>query len=114
MLIREHGGETANLNQAIGYERNASKLSRLRNQNARTDRPGKFFNMGEKQARELELKLNLPEGWMDTPPTQSELHGEHDPRAVAIALVTKMPVAKLPDTVQVLTIFAQPDAKTGT
>jgi hypothetical protein len=68
LLINRYGGVMANLNEALGYERTSSKLSRIRNRNARTDRSDRFFEMGDDLAREIESKLLLPEGWMDTPP----------------------------------------------
>lgn len=64
-----HFGTIASLNEALGYERNDTRLARIRNANARTDRPGKVFQMGDPQAREIEEKLALERGWMDTPPT---------------------------------------------
>jgi hypothetical protein len=68
MLIAQHGGKIANLNEALGYARNETKLARLRNANERTDRPGKIYLMGDALAREIEQKLALDRGWMDTPP----------------------------------------------
>lgn len=75
MLIKQHGGLLANLNEALGFERTHSQLARIRNRNARKDRPGKFFEMGDDQARTIEEKLGLPIGWMDTPPSYTELSG---------------------------------------
>ena len=72
MLIKMHGSKLANLNEALGYERTHSQLARIRNKNARTDRPGKFYSMGDEQAREIELKLQLEVGWMDTLPTYED------------------------------------------
>lgn len=66
-LIARYGNSVANLNEALGYERNDTRLARIRNANARTDRPGKVFQMGDPQAREIEAKLGLERGWMDTP-----------------------------------------------
>lgn len=71
MLISQHGGKLANLNEALGYERNHTQLARIRNKNKRSDRPGQFFVMGDVQAREIEEKLKLAVGWMDTPPSAS-------------------------------------------
>jgi hypothetical protein len=67
-LITSHGGLIANLNEALGYERNDTRLARIRNANVRTDRPGKIYQMGDAQAREIEERLGLERGWMDTPP----------------------------------------------
>jgi hypothetical protein len=67
-LIAKYGGKIANLNEALGYARNDTRLARVRNANARSDRPGKVFQMGDPQAREIEERLQLERGWMDTPP----------------------------------------------
>ncbi|WP_327081138.1 hypothetical protein [Polaromonas sp. CG_9.5] len=91
MLIKQHGSKLANLNEALGYERTHSQLARIRNKNARTDRPGKFFIMGDEQAREIEEKLSLPVGWMDTPPTHAEIHGEPDQREMMGELMDSLP-----------------------
>lgn len=72
LLLKKHGS-FAELNEAIGYPRTDSRLSRIKNQNARTDREGKTFLMGSPMAREIEVALGLPNGWMDTPLTYAEL-----------------------------------------
>ena len=61
-------GSIARLNEALGWVRTDSRLSRIRNGNQRSDREGKVFHMGDQMAREIESTLNLEEGWMDTPP----------------------------------------------
>ncbi len=66
-LIDKYGSIAA-LNDALGFPRTDSRLSRIRNANARTDRGGKVFQMGDAIAREIETTLSLPTGWMDTPP----------------------------------------------
>lgn len=100
-LIRQHGGKLANLNEALGYERTAPKLSRLRNANARLDRPGKAYLMGDAIARELEERLNLPVGTMDTPLTYTELHA--DSRiAHAVKVMESMTPYQLDQAVRVL------------
>ena len=68
MLLRKYGTFAA-MNEALGWPRTDSRLSRIKNANARTDRGGKIFQMGDAIARELEGTLGLEEGWMDTPPT---------------------------------------------
>ena len=73
MLVDQHNG-MANLCECLGYARNeTSTLTRILNGNVRHDRGGKPYNMGEPLAREIEEKLGLPVGWMDTPPTYEEL-----------------------------------------
>lgn len=114
MLIKKHDGKLANLNEAIGLERNNAQLARIRNNNARTDRPGKTFTMGDAQAREIEEKLSLGLGWMDTPPSYSELHGEQDPRAMVMQLMEAMPPDQWPTIVRLVDAVAQPQKMTGT
>ena len=113
-LIRKHGGKLANLNEALGYARNATKLARIRNRNARTDRPGKFFEMGDEQAREIEEKLSLGRGWMDTPLSYAELHGDDDPRTKVMQLMEAMPPDQWATVVRLVDAVAQPAAATGT
>lgn len=112
MLIKKHGGKLANLNELLGYERTNSQLSRIRNKNMRTDRPGKFFIMGDDQAREIEQKLSLDTGWMDTPPSYLELNGEEDPRTKVMLLMEAMPPDQWATAVRLLDALAQP--ATGT
>ena len=114
MLIKMHGGKLANLNEALGYERTASKLARIRNRNARSDRPGKFFEMGDEQAREIEAALKLENGWMDTPPGYDELLGEEDPRTKVMQLMEDMPPDQWATVVRLVDAIAQPSLKTGT
>jgi hypothetical protein len=112
MLIKKHDGKLANLNEALGYERTNAQLARIRNKNKRSDRPGKEFVMGDAQAREIEQKLSLDVGWMDTPPTYAELHGEEDPRATVMLLMESMPPDQWPTAVRLLAALTQP--ATGT
>ena len=43
--------------------------------------------MGDAMAREIEETLALAEGWMDTPPSYAETHGEPDPISKAVTLM---------------------------
>lgn len=103
MLIKQHGGLLANLNEALGLERTHSQLARIRNRNVRKDRPGKFFEMGDDQARTIEEKLGLPVGWMDTPPSYAELAGQDDPRQALWTVAENMSARELYQAVAVLT-----------
>jgi len=76
-LIKKHGS-IAELNNALGWARTDSRLSRIRNENQRTDRAGKVFQMGDPMAREIERTLKLPEGWMDTPDSYDQLETPAD------------------------------------
>ena len=68
--------------------------------------------MGDPTAREIEEKLNLGLGWMDTPPAYAELHGEEDPRTKVMLLLEAMPPDQRPTAVRLLDALAQP--ATGT
>ena len=114
MLIKKHGGKLADLNEALGYERTNSQLARIKNKNQRSDRPGKFFAMGDEQAREIEQKLSLATGWMDTPPSYAELHGEDDPRTKVMLLMEAMPPNQWATAVRLLDALAQPAQASGT
>ena len=116
MLIKNYGGKLANLNEALGFERTHSQLARIRNKNSRSDRPGKFYVMGDEQAREIEEKLGLETGWMDTPPTHAEMHGESDPRAMAMAVLESLPQEDWAAAVRLLAALQEPaaPAKNGT
>lgn len=68
--------------------------------------------MGDPTAREIEEKLNLGLGWMDTPPTYAESHGEEDPRTKVMLLLEAMPPDQWPTAVRLLDALTQP--ATGT
>lgn len=115
MLIKRFGGKLADLNEALGYERTHSQLARIKNKNQRTDRPGKFFVMGDELAREIEEKLSLSLGWMDTPPSYLELLGDDDPRTKVMQLMEAMPADQWATAVRLLDALAQPAQQaTGT
>lgn len=114
MLLDKHGS-FANLNDALGWTRTDSRLSRIKNQNQRTDRDGKTFQMGSPMARAIEAALSLPVGWMDTPPTYAELDNQDDPRAKVLKLMENMPTDQWATAVRLLDALAQPKpSKNGT
>jgi hypothetical protein len=76
MLIKQFKSAAA-LNTALGWARTDPKLAQIRNANPRPGRD-KPYQMGDAMAREIEETLKLARGWMDTPPTYSELRGEPD------------------------------------
>lgn len=114
MLIQRFGGKLADLNEALGYERTHSQLARIKNKNQRTDRPGKFFAMGDELAREIEQKLSLGLGWMDTPPSYLELLGDDDPRTKVMQLMEAMPPDQWATAVRLMDALAQPAKASGT
>lgn len=114
MLLKRFGGKLANLNEALGYERTHSQLARIKNKNQRTDRPGKYFEMGDELAREIEAKLSLEKGWMDTPPSYQELLGDNDPRTKVMQLMEAMPPEQWQTAVRLLDALAQPAQSNST
>lgn len=111
-LIAQHGGKIANLNEALGYERNDTRLARVRNANARTDRPGKVFQMGDPQAREIEEKLGLERGWMDTPPGYADLSDQRISHVIKV--MEAMPEWQREQAMKIVDTLAQPKKTNGT
>lgn len=57
-------GSLAELNEQLGRKRNHPSLGQIRNRSDRGN--GTFYEMGDKLARDIEEKLGLSYGWMDT------------------------------------------------
>lgn len=110
MLIKKHVS-VAELNTALGWPRTDPKIAQIRNANVRKGR-AKPHQMGDAMAREFEEKLSLGHGWMDTPPSYAELHGEEDPRTKVYLLMESLPPDQWPTAVRLLDALAQP--ATGT
>jgi len=113
LLLKEHGS-FAELNEKLSWPRTDSRLSRIKNQNARTDRDGKVFQMGSPMAREIETSLGLETGWMDTPITWAESLGQEDPRAKVMLLMEAMPPDQWATAVRLLDALTQPASSNGT
>ena len=109
-LLKKYSTYAA-LNDALGWARTDSKLSRIKNANTRTDRDGKVFQMGDAIAREIETTLGLAEGWMDTPLSYAEIHNEEDPRALVMSLMEAMPSSEWATVVRLVDALAQPTPK---
>lgn len=112
MLINQHGSIAA-LNVALGWTKTDPKLAQIRSANIRSGR-AKPYQMGDAMAREIEEKLSLGLGWMDTPPSYAELHGETDPRTKVMQLMEAMPPDQWQTAVRLLDALAQPAKATGT
>lgn len=114
MLVKKLGS-MASLCEKLGYARNeTATLTRILNANIRHDRGGETYNMGSPMARKIEEKLSLGLGWMDTPPSYAELHGEEDPRAKVMQLMEAMPPDQWATVVRLVDAVAQPAPSTGT
>lgn len=112
MLLAKHKS-LAELNDRLGLARTDATLSQIKNQSAH-HKTGKPRAMGDELARRIEGALNLPEGWMDTPPTYAELHGEHDTIGKALALLEAMEPQARYQAVRLLDALAQPPLANGT
>lgn len=113
MLIKQHGGVSA-LVAAIAVPKiTNSALSRIANANKRHER-GTTYDMGPDMARSIETALTLETGWMDTPPTYTEIHGEDDPRTKVMALMEALPPDQWATAVRLLDALAQPAPGNGT
>jgi hypothetical protein len=112
MLLAKHKS-LAELNDRLGLARTDATLSQIKNQSAH-HKTGKPRAMGDELARRIEGALDLPEGWMDTPPTYAELHGEPDTIGKALALLQAMEPEARYQAVRLLDALAQPPLANGT
>ena len=64
LRLIERFGSIANLNEALGRKRNDASLALIKNKNIGFR--GKVRQMGDRLARELEERLQLPVGWLDS------------------------------------------------
>lgn len=110
MLITKHQS-VAELNTALGWTRTDPKLAQIRNANVRKGR-AKPHQMGDSMAREIEEKLSLGHGWMDTPPSHTDMYGDEDPRTKVLLLMESMSPDQLTTAVRLLDALTQP--ATGT
>lgn len=107
-LVDREGG-LANLCALLGLSRKETPgLSRILNANVRHERGGKPYVMGSPLARDIESRLGLPEGWMDTPATYAELENQNDPRAMVMTLMEAMPTSEWATVVRLVDALAQP------
>jgi hypothetical protein len=112
MLVQQHAGSMANLCEALGFARSdTARLTRIANANLRHEREGKPYVMGDELARQIEAKLNLERGWMDTPPGYAD---PSDSRITkALRLMEAMPEWQRDQAVKILDTLAQPVTKSG-
>lgn len=112
MLIEKFGSIAA-LNVAVGLARTDATLSQIKNKSVHS-KTGTPRSMGDPMARRIEQQLELPAGWMDTPPTYNELLGEEDPRTKVMQLMESMPPDQWSTAVRLLDALAQPAKGNGT
>jgi hypothetical protein len=110
MLLEQHAS-FADLCEKLGYARNeTAALNRIYNRNKRKERGNAEYKMGRPMARKIEAKLNLPDGWMDTPPTYSELNREPDLKHKTLELMDRMDPAQLALFYRTGLAFVEPPA----
>lgn len=110
MLIERYGSIAA-LNLALGVDKTDATLSQIRTQ-APHSKTGKPRAMGDEKARDIEDKLGLERGWMDTPPSFADLHPDNR-IAHAMKIMEQMSTYQLDQAVRVLDTLAEP-MKNGT
>lgn len=111
MLVKQYGS-VAELNRKLGWDETNGRLYQIHNSSVRKER-GTFYEMGDPTARQIEEILKLPKGWMDTPPTYAELHGEHDPLVKAWAVFQSLPPDLQPVALRLIDALTQPKAING-
>lgn len=112
LLVKQHGGDRdgmANLCEALGMARNnTAGLTRILNANVRHERDGEVYEMGSKKAREIEQKLGLPVGWMDTPLSLAEQFGHSEPLDKMAELLAAMEPEMQYKAVRLVAAIAEP------
>ena len=105
-MLRDQHGTVAALNNLIGWESTNARLSQILNGSVRSGR-GTPYEMGDTTARLIEEKLELPTGWMDTPPGYAELSPDHQITHVVRVLESMTPNQR-DQAVKVVDALAQP------
>jgi hypothetical protein len=113
ILLKKKYGRWVDLNLAIGWEKTNPRLSQIYKGTLRSDRNIPYA-MGDETAREIEVKLGLPIGWMDTPATYDEILGSEDQRAKVLQLMEAMPPDQWATVVRLVDALSQPVLKDGT
>lgn len=113
LLLKKKYGTWAAMNKLLGWESTNGRLSQIGAKSIRSGRDTPYV-MGDEMAREIETSLGLETGWMDTPLTYAEMHGQEDPRAKVLALMEAMPADQWATAVRLLDALAQPAARNGT
>jgi hypothetical protein len=112
LLIKKHGSISA-LNVALGWEPTNARLSQIQNRSIRSDR-NTPYEMGDGTAREIENKLEIEEGWMDTPIPWTEGLGPEDPRTKLHEVMENLPTDQWSTAVRLLSALTEPKEKNGT
>ena len=113
LLLKKKHGTWSAINRLLGWEATNARLSQIGAGSIRSGRDTPYV-MGDEMAREIETSLGLETGWMDTPLTWAEMHGEEDPRAKVLQLMEAMPEDQWATAVRLLDALAQPAKSNGT
>ncbi len=108
-MLREQYKSWAALNEALGWERTSARLSQIFNQTERKER-GTTYEMGDPTAREIEVKLSLQLGWMDTPPGTEYAPTDERIRRV-IKVMEGMPEWQVQQALKIIDTIAEPADK---
>jgi hypothetical protein len=100
------------LNTLLDWEVTSARLSQIHSGTLRSDR-GTPYTMGDDTAREIETKLGLQPGWMDTPPTYEELNGQPDMIGTAMGILQAMEPEARYQAVRLLEALRQPPEPNG-
>ena len=106
-ILKEKHGRWVDINSALGWESTSARLSQIHSGTLRSDR-GTPYTMGDETAREIEEKLGLPTGWMDTPPSATELHGASEPLDHMASLFATMDADMQAKVVRMVAALNQP------
>lgn len=112
ILVERYSNNVANLNRALGWEDTNARLYQIHNRSIRADR-GTPYEMGDVTAREIEEKLSLGLGWMDTPPTYEELNGKDDPKTQMLLLMESLPPDQWPTALRLISVLGQSKVANG-
>lgn len=107
LLLKKKYGTWSAINRHLNWEATNARLSQIGAGSIRSGRNTPYV-MGDEMAREIEAALGLQVGWMDTPLTYAELHGEDDPRTKALQLLDAMSPEQQAIALRVLDALVQP------
>lgn len=113
LLLKKKHVTWAAINKLLGWEATSARLSQIGAGSIRSGRDTPYV-MGDEMAREIETSLGLETGWMDTPLTYAEMHGQEDPRTKVMQLMEAMPPDQWATAVRLLDALAQPTPSNGT
>jgi hypothetical protein len=109
-LIEKYGSIAA-VNTKLGWDATSARLSQIQNRSIRSDR-GTPYEMGDTTAREIEQKLSLETGWMDTPVGYADMSDQRIGHVIKV--MEAMPEWQREQAVKIVDTLAQPAPGNGT